>query len=555
MAIQIRQEINIVNTAYQGVGVASNTVSKELIQLDTTQYNGTVTYYFEIVAKGDLTGAGVQVISLRRSDGTSEQAITVTDTSSTYTLYRSTSFTPPAGQTTYYAQINAGTLNTGAFFKSARIVIIQNATTLTNTETQIEIGNASNTTTTTDTALTNPKYWQYTSANWDGTLTAYFESTFLTGTSKSAATMTLQTSTGIAAPSWSNVASSAVTTTGTVATRVRSGAITLVAGNWYRAVMKAGNSKSGITVYNAKIIIDQVDGGQLISGGTADENVGGNAALGANAQAFKVQANSSITGVKLRLKKGGSPTDTINIDLVSSLGGTSLANGTISASTLTTSFAVYTTTFTTPYMVTGGSTYYIQISRSPDVTDSTNLSYVEESVTASVYADGNRWLRSGGTWSESTTRDLYFELTGTLGITKLEPQYLLANTLFAAGTGLQTFLTKWDSTEWDAGAGTVTYYSQAEAANDSTSDVTIDQADGGGTVTNSTLTNVDNAQISVAMTMPASENLDTKATTNAGDVAAARILVAYVFSAAAEVPEAVYTNPNLKALLYMGVGK
>ncbi len=30
------------------------------------------------------------------------------------------------------------------------------------------------------------------------------------------------------------------------------------------------------------------------------------------------------------------------------------------------------------------------------------------------------------------------------------------------------------------------------------------------------------------MTMPASENLDTKATTNAGDVAAARILAVYV---------------------------
>lgn len=153
-----------------------------------------------------------------------------------------------------------------------------------------------------------------------------------------------------------------------------------------------------------------------------------------------------------------------------------------------------------------------------------------------------------------TTNDPKLVVTHVVGeFTKLEPQYLLANTLFAAGTALQTFLTKWDSTEWDDGAGTTTFYFQAETANGSTSDVTLDQADGGGVVTNSTLTNIDNAQISIAMTMPASENLDTKATTNAGDVAAARILVAYVFAAAPPDPVVDPWNGNSFYQL-LGVG-
>ena len=74
-------------------------------------------------------------------------------------------------------------------------------------------------------------------------------------------------------------------------------------------------------------------------------------------------------------------------------------------------------------------------------------------------------------------------------------------------------------------------------------------------VRGSTLTNVDNYQTSSAMTMPSDQNLDTIANANAGDVACARILVAYIFSAQAGVPNNVpYTNPNLKALLQMGVG-
>lgn len=545
---QIRQEINVLDHIHSSGGTAG---TDERIQIDTSQYNGTVTYYFEIVAKN--SGSASYTYKLYNGSSTFG-SITVPNGTANYTLFRSSSFTPTSGADTYQA-LYGNEASSTLSVKSARVVIIQNATTITNTETQIEIGNASSTTTTTDTALTNPKYWQYTGANWDGTITAYFESTFLSGTSKSAATMTLQESSSITAPSWSNVASSAVTTTSTTATRVRSGAITLTAGNWYRAVMKAGNSKSGITVYNAKIIIDQADAAQLAGLSNALQAIVGGTSVGTNdqaaAQSFQLNTTSTVTGVKLSIRKANSPTDAISIDIVSSLGGTSLANGTISASSLTTTLAEYTITFGSPVSLTGSTTYYIQLTRSPDVQDALN-DFLLGGTTSNTYSAGGLFVKNSNVWGSDTGHDLYFSLIGQGGITKLEPQYLLANTLFAAGTSLQTFLTKWDSTEWDASSGTINYYSQAEAADNSTSDVELDTA-GGTTITNSTLTNIDNAQISTsALTMPANGNLDCKATTNAGDIAAARILVYYVFSASAPIVNVPYNGTQFFQLLGVG---
>ena len=519
---QLRQEINILDTTLTTNTTSGVTTS---VQLDTSKYNGTVTYYFEALAKNTNVSSSRTVLL---SGGVTNPSLTIPANTTSYTLFRTT-FTPDSTLNEYF--VNGGEASgSDVTVKAARIIIIQNATPITKTETQIEIGNESNTLTTTDTPLTNPKYWKYTAANWNGTITAYFEGVFKTGTSKSAATMTLQVAdgTGDGFTGWANVTDGAVTTITTQTARVRTTTpVTLINGRWYRAVMKAGNSKSGITVSNAKIIIDSTDGAwsgadssgneQFIQGGTGATN------FQAEAQAFKIRATSTITGVKLFLAKVGSPTDTLNVDIVSSLGGSSLANVTQSASALTTSYLEYNLTFGTPVSLTGGQTYYIQLTRSPDTADATN--YILWSHTASGYSDGASQQRNSNSWASGAV-DHQFTLIGQAGVTLLEPQYLLANTLFAAGTALQIFPTKWDSTEWSGVTNTYTF--QAEAADGSTSDVTLEEADGGGTA--ATVTNVDNAGQATA-TMPADQNMDTKATTNAGDVAAARILVAMEVSA------------------------
>ena len=109
--------------------------------------------------------------------------------------------------------------------------------------------------------------------------------------------------------------------------------------------------------------------------------------------------------------------------------------------------------------------------------------------------------------------------------TKLEAQYLLANNLLASGTGLQNFLTSWDSSHWVGVSNT--YVFQVEAADNSASDVQLEEADGGGTL--ATVTHpIDNLGTDAAA-MPATQNLDVKATpTNDDDIYASRILVQVV---------------------------
>jgi hypothetical protein len=420
------------------------------------------------------------------------------------------------------------------------VVIIQNATTITNTQTQIEIGNEATTTSTTNVPTTNPKYWKYTSANWDGTITAYFEATLACSSSKSATTAVLQTSTSITAPSWSDVASSTITTTTAYnsSSLVRSGAITLTAGNWYRVAYKSGTSKSAAYIWNAKIVIDQYgDSGvpavmdSCTGTSTSNENQD-SATYTRRGQSF-TSMDGVLDSCSFNLAKVGSPGGNVTASLYAhsgTYGTSSLPTGSplatsdnVDVSTLSTSQTNQTFNFSgaNRYTLVSGTQYVIVVDFAGG--DSSNYVRVGE-VTGGHGGNGSRYFSP--TWTvEAGSRDVLFAVY-TLPFTKLEPQYLLANTLFTAGTSLQLFQTTWDSTEWSG--VTNTYYFQAEAANDSTSDVTLEQADGGGTVTNSTLTNIDNAQISAAMTMPASENLDVKATTNAGDIAAARILVATV---------------------------
>ena len=537
MAAQIRQEISILTHALAGA-VTSN----EFVQLDTTQYNGTVTYYFEIVA---AISAGSAAVTLRDKGDSSDDA-SITVTGATQTLYRSTAFTPTAGQTNY-AVVSAANVTV----KSARIVIIQNATTLTNTETQIEIGNYNLARTTESAiALVNPKYWLYTAANWDGTKTFYAEAVYDSG-DMDTVTISIQTSTSITAPSWSSVATivSAATTTTPTRTSV---AFTPVDGQWY-TIFSLNGSMDNHDIYRAGVVVQQNEG-VYITGVYGNDDPFGQAAGNVDklAQSFKLGVADTLTGVNLKLKKTGTPTDNIVATIRSTLDGTVLATASVAGSSLTTSNAVYTFTFASSYTVTANAVYYLQLER--DSTTS-NVNYYNWNLsTSGTYPNGARQSHiNGGAWGEDVVSDFYFELLGVSTITKLEPQYLLANTLLAAGTALQTFLTEWDSTEWDDGAGSIAYYFQGEAANGSTSDMTLQEADGGGAVTNSTLTNIDNAQISAAMTMPTDQNLDVIANANAGDVAAARILVAYTFSSSPPpIASGIYNGNQFFQLLGTG---
>jgi len=534
MAVQIRQELNIIDGV---AGGASGVVlgADGIIQIDSTRYNGTVTVYLE--ANISTAHAG-NTLTLRRIGTTTDDAsVSVASTG----LVRSTGFTPVAGQTQY----GIFSASTTVRVKNARAIIIQNATALTNTETQIEIGNQATTISTTDVPVTNPKYWKYTAANWDGTKTFYFEAVFKTQSTKCVATVTLQTSAAIDTPSWSDVASSVVTTTSTTTTRVRSGAITLVDGNWYQVVFKSVSTKETTTLYRAGIVVDQESTSQ-IDDSYGEENQSTSDMRGNDLTAFGDGQSFTSQGgtlfyTKFYLHKSASPTGNCVSKIYEHTGvfgtsskptGSALATSeNIDITTLSTTAALIRFNFSgvNQITLTAGTKYFVSVEYNGG--DGTNNLKVNTDFTSPTHS-GNKAFSTDDdpvTWLAAPATDaIFYVFTLVDYITKLEPQYLLANTLFAAGTGLQTHLTKWDSSEWSG--VTNTYYFQAEAADGSTSDVELWEADGGGSAIG-TVTNIDNSQISSAMTMPSDQNLDVKATTNAGDVSSTRILVLITISA------------------------
>ncbi|MBP9817867.1 LamG domain-containing protein [Candidatus Shapirobacteria bacterium] len=125
--VTIRQEINIIDGP-----VTVGGTDAALINIDTTKYTG-ATYYFEVVAS---QGAGTTLTVNLSAGNTQSVSIGITDTS---TLIRSRKvFTPVSGSFDYRLNVVTGTTHS---IKAARVIILQNATEITATETQIEIGN------------------------------------------------------------------------------------------------------------------------------------------------------------------------------------------------------------------------------------------------------------------------------------------------------------------------------------------------------------------------------------------------------------------------------
>lgn len=112
----------------------------------------------------------------------------------------------------------------------------------------------------------------------------------------------------------------------------------------------------------------------------------------------------------------------------------------------------------------------------------------------------------------------------TSTITKFETQYLVGNTLLAAGTALQVFNTSWDPAEWVN--TTNVYYHEADSIASGTSNVKLQDISGPTDVTNSATGAISNRARSAAMTMPASaKTVDAIATVNGGNIYDSKIIV------------------------------
>lgn len=244
----IRQEI----TGATGGGIHNSTIVGVAV-LDTTVYDTPTTYNFVISTTVIST-----TVTLRRVGTTTDDASITTDSSGAQKTY-TTTFSPPAGQTEYFAFQAIGS-GGGAW----KIVVTHSGTTKTQTHLPVTCGTATQSVTSTTGINDFPRYWKYDASKWDGTTAFWFEAVIATDTTKVTGTATLQVAdgTGDGFAGWADVTNGVVSTT-TVTNegkRVRAAsAFTPVDGRNYRTIYKTSTSKTPIYVYMAAVIVVQTN--------------------------------------------------------------------------------------------------------------------------------------------------------------------------------------------------------------------------------------------------------------------------------------------------------
>lgn len=166
--VAIRQEINIIDGS-----VTVGGTDAAIINIDTTKYSGTVSYYFEVIAN---QGAGTTLTVNLSTGNTNTVGIGITNANNVRVRKQ---FTPETGSFDYRLNLTTGTTPT---VKVARVIIFQSAATITVTQTQIEIGNLEvGLSMATTTPMTSPKYWKYDESLWDGSKAFSAEVTYKAG--------------------------------------------------------------------------------------------------------------------------------------------------------------------------------------------------------------------------------------------------------------------------------------------------------------------------------------------------------------------------------------
>ena len=181
----IEQQINITDQLYSNASATYNPTDNSfgLIRWDSAKYNGD-TVYFEAVIQGNNPVADcIQAnAALFSSNGTEVTGSAVSKNNAGYARIRSAALTLGTlpnleSGIDYTVRIKCTASGIGnASIKAARFIIVQSdATSITDTQTQVEVGNNQSTTGTTYADLTDKKIYRYTSANWTPTPTVNFE--------------------------------------------------------------------------------------------------------------------------------------------------------------------------------------------------------------------------------------------------------------------------------------------------------------------------------------------------------------------------------------------
>lgn len=137
------------------------------------------------------------------------------------------------------------------------------------------------------------------------------------------------------------------------------------------------------------------------------------------AQGFKLNVSSTVTKVKLWLKKTGTPggTDTVTLAIQSDSSGvpsgSAITNGTATSvdisDTITTSYSWVIFTFSTPPSLTAGTQYHLVLSGAFTVNSSNYISWGIDNYDV-IYPDGSMSVYDATTWTTEATFDACFEV-------------------------------------------------------------------------------------------------------------------------------------------------
>jgi hypothetical protein len=483
---QIRQEINIINSAYTSTGVSN---LGGVIEIDTLRFYSATTFYFDVVASGSTSNTGK--VTLRRFGTTTDDASITIGATSGKQLFRTTfpapwSLANGAGvsQQQYFVYFSGDGTHAQTVY-SAKVNVIQKAPQIKYTVSYFEVGGQFTTNSTSYVPLQYPKYWYYDATKYSGVgVTAMFQATLNATASTGGVQAVLQYApTPNTFSGWTNVPNTEVTATTSGQNLLYNTAnnfFTLTSNTYYRVAVLTQSSGNPVTISNAKVALMLNDGstthvpyyGKNINGGIASQ--------GTWAQQFKVYNPTLITGVNVFINASSpAPSDQLGFFIVPTLNSSvsgfpsnTVAYGLISGSTIGTTLAPYNINFTQPAVLSAG-TWYCAAIRQPDVSGSTFYAWEQEGYGGATYADGGNWSRySGNNWlGGAGVLNMYLELVGTTGVQNFESELLITNTLLAAGTTAQSGYTNFNNTDWFNAQNN--YIFVIDAASASTSNVSL----------------------------------------------------------------------------------
>jgi cellulose synthase/poly-beta-1,6-N-acetylglucosamine synthase-like glycosyltransferase len=259
----IEQQINLIDgvASSSGGGIGITTALFALI--DTANYSGgTVSYYFEVVAKASSSTTGTAVLTYNDGTGATPSntgpTLTISNINTTsYARYRSAAFSPTGTQDAWLSSVTNSASGTTTV-QAARIIIVQSDTTaIKNSVTQIEVGNHESTTSATDVPLAQPKYWKYDSSKYDGTVTIYFETAEM-ATAHSSIAASLYVAGASCTTQISNTSQSTSAGVAAKSQRQRSAdiSVSLSSGTTYMVCINSASS-GGAYLVTAKIVVQQ----------------------------------------------------------------------------------------------------------------------------------------------------------------------------------------------------------------------------------------------------------------------------------------------------------